>query len=104
MMFVEPELVFSQYHGVPSDDEFHEMIGRASANINIAREYLKIRLVSIAILEALAQVSGGDTPLSIFMGDLSDQTGNIRRLEDFLPIIPTPSWVDKSPVIRDLWK
>ena len=104
MMFVEPELVFSQYHGVPSDDEFHEMIERARANINIAREYLKIRLVSIAILEALAQASGGDTPLSIFIGDLSDQTGNVRRLEDFLPEIPTPAWVDLAPVIRDLLK
>jgi hypothetical protein len=102
MMFVRPEMVFSQYHGVPPDVDYREMVGRARANILIAREYLKIRLVAIAILEALAQVSGGDTPLSIFMGDLSDKTGNTPRIEDFLPIIPTPSWVDKSPVIRDL--
>jgi hypothetical protein len=102
MMFVEPELVFGQYHGVPPDDEYHQMIELARANINIAREYLRIRLVAIAILEALAQVSGGDTPLSIFMGDLSDQTGNVRRIEDFLPDIPAPPWVNQAPVIRDL--
>ena len=58
--------------------------------------------MAIAILEALAQVSGGDTPLSIFMGDLSDQAGNSSRIEDFLPDIPTPPWVDQAPVIRDL--
>jgi hypothetical protein len=53
-------------------------------------------------MEALAQVSGGDTPLSIFMGDLSDQAGNSPRIEDFLPDIPTPPWVDQAPLIRDL--
>jgi hypothetical protein len=102
MMFVEPEMVFGQYHGVPSDSEYREMVERAQANIIVARDYLKIRLVTIAILEALAQISGGDTPLSIFMGDLSDQAGNSPRIEDFLPDIPTPSWVDQAPVIRDL--
>lgn len=102
MMFVEPELVFTQYHGIPSDDDYREMLGKARTNILIARDYLRVRLVAIAILEALAQASGGDTPLSIFMGDLSDQAGNSPRIEDFLPDIPTPPWVDQAPVIRDL--
>jgi hypothetical protein len=102
MMFVKPELVFNQYHGVPSDKEYREMLDIAGANIVVAREYLKIRLVAIAVLEALAQASGGDTPLSIFMGDLSDQAGNSPRIEDFLPDIQTPAWVDQAPIIRDL--
>ena len=102
MMFIKPELVFNQYHGVPSNNEYGEMLERAATNILIARDYLRVRLVAIAILEALAQVSGGDTPLSIFMGDLSDQAGDSPRIEDFLPEIPTPPWVDQAPVIRDL--
>jgi hypothetical protein len=102
MMYVEPEMVFGQYHGVPTDDDFRKLTNLARGNILIAREYLRIRLVAIAILEALAQISGGDTPLSIFMGDLSDQAGNSSRIEDFLPEIPTPSWVDQAPIIRDL--
>ena len=102
MMFVKPELVFNQYHGVPSDKEYRDMLDIADANIVIAREYLKIRLVAIAVLEALAQASGGDTPLSIFMGDLSDQAGNSPRIEDFLPEIKTSAWVDQAPIIRDL--
>ena len=102
MMFIKPELVFNQYHGVPSDNEYGEMLERAATNILIARDYLRVRLVAIALLEALAQVSGGDTPLSIFMGDLSDQAGDSPRIEDFLPEIPTPPWVDQAPVIRDL--
>jgi hypothetical protein len=102
MMFVEPEMVFGQYHGVPPDNEYREMVGLARTNITVARDYLRIRLVSIAILEALAQVSGGDTPLSIFMGGLTDQAGNTPRIEDFLPKISTPPWVEQAPIIRDL--
>jgi hypothetical protein len=102
MMFIKPELVFNQYHGIPSDDDYKEMVGRAEANILIARDYLRVRLVAIAVLEALAQSSGGDTPLSTFMGNQSDQAGNSPRIEDFLPDIPTPPWVDQARVIRNL--
>jgi hypothetical protein len=102
MMYVKPELVFAQYHGIPSDDDYREMLAKARTNILIARDYLRIRIVAVAILEALAQASGDDTPLSFFIGDLSDQAGISPRIEDFLPDIPTPPWVDQSPVIRDL--
>ncbi len=102
MLFVTPDLVFNQYRGVPSDSEYRNMLKLAEDNILVAREYLRVRLVAIAVLEALAQISGGDTPLSIFMGELSDQTGESPRIEDFLPAIPTPPWVDNAPVIRDL--
>ena len=102
MLFVTPDIVFNQYHGVPSDSEYRKMLKLAEDNIIVARDYLQVRLVAIAVLEALAQISGGDTPLSIFMGELSDQAVVSPRIEDFLPAIPTPPWVDNSPVIRDL--
>jgi hypothetical protein len=44
-----------------------------------------VKLLAIAILEALAEITGGDTPLALFMGDVQ-AVGEIKqRLEKYLP-------------------
>lgn len=83
---LDPQLVFHQYGGVPSDEEFEELVEQARTNLRIAIEYLGIKLVSMAILEALADVTGGDVPLSLFTGNPDCSPG---------PLAP-PSGVEPS--------
>ncbi len=71
---LDPNVVFHRYHGSPSEEEFRGMIERTRTNIQIATEYLGIKLVSIAILEALAEATGGDVPLLLFAGALDSTT------------------------------
>ena len=51
------------------------LIDRTKNNIGIAIRYLRIRIHAIAILEAIANLTGGDTSLS-FLGDMSNQKGS----------------------------
>jgi hypothetical protein len=96
--FVDPTTVFHQYDGVPSDEAFHAMTERARRNIGVGQIYLRLKLLTQAILEALAEESGGDAPLSLFMGDIPEE-GPVQRLEDHLPHLPDPAWIDPhSPV------
>ena len=60
------------------------MVARGERNVTTAREYLGIKLLTAAVLEALAEISGGDTPVSLFMGDLGAKEKG-SRLEDYLP-------------------
>ena len=46
-------------------------------------EYLRVKLVAQAILEALAELTGGDAPLTLFMGDLPHEGVAPPRLEDY---------------------
>jgi hypothetical protein len=69
-------------------------------NIQTGQEYLHIKLLTQAILEALAEVTGGDAPLSLFMGDMLADSSHHRRIEDFLPETPLPKWVNP---ISDLY-
>jgi hypothetical protein len=79
------------------------MVGRAYRNIYAAREYLEVKLQPIAMLEALAEATGGDAPLSLFMGDLPQGGEKVRRIEDFLPDMPTPDYLSRgSSVFRIL--
>lgn len=81
---LNPDHVFNQYRGVPGDRKYHKMVQLAHQNVFTAREYLHIKLLSAAVLEALAEITGGDAPLSLFSKDLRDENGKIIRYEDYL--------------------
>jgi hypothetical protein len=96
--------VFSRYHGVPSEDEYAEMVRLAQKNIQIAREYLRIKILVITILEALAQATGGDAPLSLFMGDIPREGVSIKRIEYYLPELEDPDWADRNSTLYQLFE
>jgi hypothetical protein len=99
---LNPDLIFSQYAGIPSDEEYLRMKGYARNNVMIAREYLKLKILATAILEALAKATGGDAPLSLFMGDVPREGVSLKRLEYFLPDVDEPAWVDRNSIIYHL--
>lgn len=99
---LDPANVFHTYGGVPAPHEFERLNERAQANINVAREYLGIKLLTIAILEALAEISGGDVPLSLFMGDIERGNKRTRRIEDALPPIKAHPSVDMFSAVYRL--
>ena len=85
--FLNPDHVFHSYRGVPAKEEFRAMVEFARRNIVTARDYLGVKLLTIAVLEALAEISGGDAPLSLFMGDSRRQARHARSLESYLPAV-----------------
>src|SRR5512136_1908320 len=48
----------------------------------------------MAVLESLAQATGGDAPVSLFMGGLPRGGEKPQGLEALLPRTPIPAWVD----------
>ncbi len=89
---LKAETIFSRYHDTPGAREYDKMVMQAQINISTAVLYLRIKLIASAILEALAEYSGGDAPLSLFVGDLPKPAENFRRIEDFLPVLPKPEF------------
>jgi hypothetical protein len=99
---LNPENIFHRYKGVPNEAEFREMVKLAYQNIATAREYLTIKLLAIAVLEALADLTGGDAPLSLFTGDIQLNGDNTHRYDSFLPLPHTLKMSDESSVIYKL--
>jgi hypothetical protein len=48
----------------------------------------------VAIIEALALSTGGDCPVSMFLGDIRSPYGKPERVEDFLPDITSTELVN----------
>jgi hypothetical protein len=99
---LDPENVFHRYQGVPAESEFRQMVKQAYQNIATAREYLCLKMLSIAILEALADLTGGDAPLSLFMGDIQRNGEDTQRYENYLPKPDGFKNIDRSSVIYKL--
>jgi hypothetical protein len=81
---LNPDNVFNQYHGIPPDHEFEQMVWQAHQNVFIARDYLRIKLLAAAVLEALAEISGGDAPLSLFSGEIHGVQEQTLLYESFI--------------------
>lgn len=96
------ETVFNRYHDVPSAEDFSQMMRLAKNNIEVATEYLHIKILGVTLLEALAKATGGDAPLSLFLGDVPREGVSIKRLEYFLPELGDPPWVQTGSIIYQL--
>ena len=98
---LDPEMIFNRYHDTPPLETYTEMVRLAHQNVRTACEYLDIKLLTAAILEALAELTGGDAPMALFMGDIDTADKDYVRLEDFLPL-PAASCLedDGSPIFR----
>ena len=94
---LNPDSVFHDYQGTPGESEFGVLRAAARRNLEFATKYLGLKIVGISIVEALAQLTGGDCPVSMLLGDIRSPYGKPDRVEDFLPPLPADeSHLDKQ--------
>lgn len=86
--------VFQHYAGVPEPQTFRCLALAAGANIGFASAFLRLKITSIAIIEALALETGGNAPVSMFLGDIRATQGQPERVEDYLPPGPVAQGLD----------
>lgn len=91
-----PERVFRGYRGVPEEAELARLRAGAAVNLSRGTRYLRQKLLSARFLEALAMATGGDAPVTLFMGDLPNGDGETLRLEHLLPAPPRATVPDVS--------
>jgi hypothetical protein len=101
MASLDPATIFGRYAGVPPDAEHGELLARASRNVVTARSYLGIKLLTAAILESLAELTGGDAPMSLFMGDIGTPHAG-SQLDTYLPSAGAGKARDIDPALHDL--
>lgn len=75
----------------PKPEIHARRVARTAGNLELAVRYLRAKLYSISLVEAIAEVTGGDVPLAYFMGAKEQQT---RRIEQYLPTLSTAEDLD----------
>ena len=90
---LQADQLMLSWRGVPSQDELASGRQRIESNLATAAGYLDAKLLAAGLLEALAAVSGGDVPISLFMGVAGAEAND--RLEAKLPPLPPATTVDQ---------
>jgi hypothetical protein len=83
--FLTEGLVFKRFKNYPDLSLHQENTLLARRNLQIARTYIMAKLVAINLVETLAVLSGGDLPISDFLGPLPELETSKVRMEKFLP-------------------
>lgn len=65
---LDPLVIFRRHGPTPGDEEFQALIQCAGNNLRCASEYLRANIAVMVVLEALAELTGGDGPISYFTG------------------------------------
>lgn len=92
--------VFHSYRNHPEANEMARLNALAKANLEFAVRYLNVKLAAIAIIEALALETGGNTPVSMLLGDLKTMNPHSDRIEDFLSMPAAHEEID--PLLLDV--
>ena len=71
--------VFHAWGDEPSAGVHARRVARTTGNLELAVRYLRAKLYSIALVEAIADVTGGDVPLDFFMGGTKDSASAMPR-------------------------
>ena len=83
--FLKPNVIFASFRGVPSNETMSALQMQATRNLEIGRIYVGAKVLALSMLAAFAKLTGGDAPISLFLGDLPSRHRVSRRLEDCLP-------------------
>jgi hypothetical protein len=94
LMNLDPSRIFTSFRGVPNKAEMRDFVQSATLNLNLGRTYVRSELLSVSIVAAFAMLTGGDTPMSFFMGDLPSRNHSADRLADHFP---TTISAERSP-------
>lgn len=88
---LDPRVIFRRHGTTPGDDEFHALIQRAGNNLRCASEYLRANIAAMVVLEALAELTGGDGPISYFTGATDSGQPQIDDLLRHVGILTNPA-------------
>lgn len=86
--FLDPGVIYVAFQGSPSDEALQDLTNRARHNLAAALKYMRCKLLSISVLAALAELTGGDAPVAMFLGDLPEPDYISPSIEDFIVAPP----------------
>ncbi|MFQ3619650.1 MAG: hypothetical protein SNJ78_01775 [Spirochaetales bacterium] len=101
---LNPETIYHSYRGKPDTTTIQSYVQRARKNLTLSIQYLRAKLLATAVLEALAELTGGDAPMALFMGDADSRISEAQEetycITQLLPEAKEVPWIDEThPVV-----
>lgn len=99
LSFLNPEVVFRRFGDEPSDEVHAQRLQLTRRNLEVALLYLRIKLLSIGVLEALSLRIGHNVSLASLMGERPMPGELPVLLENSLPLVDA-SYAPRNDIER----
>ncbi|MBL1211164.1 hypothetical protein [Geminocystis sp. GBBB08] len=93
--YLSPKFIYHRYNNQPSEKIFQGLINSTEYNLKIIRLFLKAKLVSLSLLEAICLRFYPEISLSFLFGIHSNIESKHSSLTDFLPLFNFYTPTDK---------
>lgn len=94
LSWLPADRVFHTWGDEPKPEVHARRVARTTGNLQLAVRYLRAKLYSIALVEALADLTGGDVPLDYFMGGGKTSKSDAKKIESYLPYLGSAKDLD----------
>ncbi|PWB53613.1 MAG: hypothetical protein C3F13_09395 [Anaerolineales bacterium] len=82
---IQAEHVYHDYAGIPDQQTMGMKLEQVRSNLQTSSRYIEVKLLTMAILETLAEISGGDAPVALFLGDIHNESHTQQDISNQLP-------------------
>ena len=102
LSWLPAERVFHTWGDEPRPEIHARRVARTTGNLELAVRYLRAKLYSIGLVEAIAEVTGGDVPLDYFMGGVKSPDRPARHRGGPVPAgdEPPADGLEKAKLVR----
>ena len=77
---LDPGVIFHQHNATPDIDTLNTLNTLATFNLRYASEYLRAKIVTMSVLQGIAELTGCDGPISYFTGAANSDQPQIHDL------------------------
>ena len=101
--YLKTDSIFRRHLEEPSLHKLNHLKKCAEQNIAISKEYLQLKILAITLIEAIAELTGGDAPVSLMTGgSYKDADAGSTHFENLLDPRVKKQEVNLDPVLLRL--
>ncbi len=85
--YLDPNSIYLSFRDdAELQERIHKKTSIAATNVKVATKYMYCKRLSIGVVAAISELSGGDAPLALFLGDLPEPHFVSTSIEDFIDV------------------
>jgi len=82
---LDARTIYMTFRENKEEEEISELrFQNAHSNVMVAKKYMRCKGMAISVVAAIAELTGGDAPLSLFLGDLPERSHTSVSAGDYL--------------------